>query len=373
MPSSQYMRDNSRDVARTLPAVLTWQPLQVQSDSLLGALWNPKKSQWWAWSPTGNDIVELSDDDGIVWGAQITGTSGVHIKDGAIDGAGNMTFVGNSTTLTVYTEATNAWATHTPFTLISLSSAEVAYETTGALWAVYGTTEAAGWTGGQFMTSPDASSWTDQSTHLPAILKNGDGSHTAQARHVAAGGGYLVCTLMLAGVVHVSGAASSAPTVWSADAPITPTMSTPTSCTKPIYSEAFSKWFMAITGTNSGKACTEIWAADRSGAAWTQVKVLGGTTQAVTFGALVALGPLLVAIMTASWDVGITNKGVIAYSTDAGATWSPGPRVGATDATAFALAAGNGSLLEMDTGGAARHSQASVRVGPATGGPVLTT
>jgi len=331
--------------------VKSWRALNAQTHKLIAAAWD-SRGQWWGVSTANVDTVATSNDEGDTWNTTSPGSSSVPLTAIAVDVNGAVVTVGLDTHLYEW-NGTSTWTTHSPITLVNVSGADVAWESVNALWAVYATTDAAGWTGGQFLTSTDRATWTDQSAHLDAKFIAGDGSHSSPARHVSAGGGRLVVSTMLNGVGYIQSADASAPTVWSSLATLTPTL-TCTQMSAPVYIPSANTWLVVLRKTASITA-VEIWASTDGGQHWTAIKTLGGTTRSVKVEQLAVLDPLV---------VGLNTDGNLLYSVDAGVTWQAGPmRVGQPGATSRSIWAGDGGFLELDVGGSSDGSHHSICTG----------
>jgi len=344
-------------------AAKSWFSLVSNGDKLTACAWDSFGCRWVAVSNQINDTLCFSEDGGNSWATQAPGTSGVKLQSVAVDSSGNMVAGGTSATITTFAASSATWTTHA-LSIVSPSNTSVARDDTNGLWIVFSTTEFGGSTAGDVYTSPDRATWTTQSG-VPSIFTAGDGVHTAQARHVGAGGGHAVLALMLNNKVYASGASTSAPGTWSALATITPGMSTPSVCSKPVYLPSTGAFLIAIGGTNGGVKCSEIWQSLDFGATWTKLVTLGGTTtpNAIELQSLAVLSPMV---------VGLSDDGHIAYSLDGGTTWSRARKVGAASATIRAFAAGDGGLMYVDTDGTNNNSQASVRTGAPNIGTIGT-
>lgn len=340
--------------ARAVPGpALSWFSLATQSLHLIAAAWDAKAAQWWSVGPTTNDQAATSVNDGRTWASTAPGASGIPLQTIATDNAGHVVTSGPSAVgLILYEYDGSTWHTRNPLVPGLINLMEVAWEPTQAVWCLYGWDNGSAPKSFRLFTSTDRATWTAQTANLPAGLQNSGG--TSSQPRIGVGGGRVVVAAFYSGHVHVSSAAATNFASWSTDANFVPTMSTPSVISDPVYVASSNRWLIAVKGTNGAVPCTEIWKSDNGGVTWTQLKVLGGTSVSIKVVQMAVLDPLVAAI---------TSDGYILHSTDAGATWYIGPNIGTSGATSRALFAGDGNLLELDTGGGSDGSQSSIRTG----------
>lgn len=336
-------------------AALNWMPVIAQTVNLIAAAWDTR-GVWWGVSHGTVDQAGQSTDNGTHWSSIAPGSSSIALQSIAVDSLGNAVTVGPGAVLYQFNGST--WANESPGYGSGVVDAVVVYEPTAVLWAVYSNNTLSGHTIATLYTSPDRVTWTART--LPAAVV-GDGTHAVVDKvHMGVGGGRIVIGLMLAGVAFMSSAAASAPTVWSSAATLTPTL-TCAQMTDPVYVDSLATWLVGLRRTSSTTG-VEIWASTDGGATWAKRATLGGTTHSNPTVQLAALGSVVAAL---------TTGGAIQYSTDAGYTWYPGPTVGTLAATARSIWPGDGGFLELDTGGSADGSSASIHCGAFRRSPVL--
>ncbi|HEY2369954.1 MAG TPA: sialidase family protein, partial [Polyangiaceae bacterium] len=311
---------------------------RVLPRNLIAAAWDVFNAEWWATASSTNDTVAVSKDFGHTWTDVTPGASGIALQSVAVDLAGNVVCVGHSSDLYEFNASTSTW-THRAGAFASPTLSEVAFEPVNGLWIAY---ENTGFAFMKVHTSTDRATWTDQGSHLPAAL-GGDGVHFYQPRLGVGGGRIVVAILQNAGTVAVSGCAGTDPTTWTTAATITPTITSPTAVSDPVYVASVATWFLAIVGSGASHAATEVWKSTDGGATWTKAATLGGTTRAIALVQLAVLDRLV---------TGLDSAGVVVYSLDDGATWKISGTIGTPGATARSLWAGDGGMIALDTGGA---------------------
>lgn len=339
---------------------LSWFSLNTQSNKLIAAAWDPKGAQWWACSTTNTDTVATSVDEGKTWATPTPGSAVLSLASIAVDNAGHVVTTGTgSFGLQAYQFDGSAWHTELILSPGQCTLMEVAWESTQGLWLIFAWDNSGSPKIMHLFRSTDRVTWTDMT--LPSAIQNSGGSAT-QPR-IGVGGGNVVLAEFYGGVAYVASATAAAVAVWTIISPspwtvstITPTMSTPSVISDPVYVASQARWLVAIKGTNSSVPCTEIWKSDDGGIIWTQLKVLGGTNESVKIIQLATLDPLI---------VGLSSDGYIYYSVDYGVTWYVSRFVGTAAATARSIWPGDGGFLELDTGGSSDGVQASIRTGKA--------
>ena len=335
-------------------AARTWLALQTHTQALIAGAWDAKGDQWYGIGSASNDLMATSPDQGVTWSTISPGGASVALQSVACDNAAHVVATGFTTAfgLNAYQFDGSAWHTVGVLVAGNCTLAEVAWEPTVGLWAIYAWDNGSAPKTFRLFTSPDRATWTERTASIPAVMQ--DSAGTQNQPRIGVGGGRIMLVNFYGGQFHASSCAASAPTVWTTAASITPFMATPTAVSDPLYNADLDRWIVSVTGTATTTGA-EIWASDDHGVTWQRIKSIGGTTFSWPMTIIRSLGGRLV--------IGMRDTGLTAYSTDFGTTWYPGPKIGTSAATARNLVAGDGNFLELDTGGGSNGAQVSIAAG----------
>ena len=264
---------------------------------------------WAGCTPGGNDQLETSHTYGKAWVDQSAGKATKVLIDLAFDASGNLVVI--TSTRDVYKLTRTAYVTWTYANTATALSANasggaVDYEATAGLWlACY----REGALGHKLDSSSNGTAWTART--LPATWTGYTGGNDpwigSRPGHSIA----LFADPTTAAKVEIVYSANG--TAWTGTSVTSVALSQAEMTagnivTRPVYDPTSAAWFFALSGTTVDKC--EIWKSVDEGANWTIAAT--HTTKDVAVNSLAVVGGEL---------VGVTTKGRIMASANAGVTW----------------------------------------------------